>query len=296
MLKLNPVYLSVAVLLIASQSCALPSVAGTPDPNFVGTMVAQTIIANITQTTGTVTSISNSETPSPTFTPLPPTDTPTPTVSPLPLFTSTPLTPQISVSVATNCRIGPGKIYDRVGALLVGDVAQIYGRNSDGTYWYIRNPNSATGFCWLWGEYATVSGNALALPIFTPPPSPTPTVTATPRPLFKASYVGMDSCVGWWVEIRLENISNTIFKSISLTVKDLNTNTVLSAATNGFTNIDGCVSSNTKDSLPIDGIRRISSPVFSYNPAGHKLQVSITLCSKLDLKGSCTSDVIEFKP
>jgi len=296
MLKFTPVHLAVAVLLIVSQACALPNVAVTAEPNILGTMVVQTGVAIVTQTAGAVTLITNSETPTLTYTPLPPTDTPTPSLSPTPLFTSTPLTPQITVSVPTNCRAGPGKIYDRMGALLVGDVAQVYGRNSAGTYWYIRIPNSATVFCWLWGEYATLSGNTLAVPIFTPPPTPTSTITSTPSPLFKASYIGMDSCVGWWVEFKLENISNTVFKSISLTVKDLNTNTILSAATNGFTNLDGCVSSTTKSSLPVDGTRKVSSPLFNYNPTGHKLEATITLCSDLDQKGSCTTDKIEFKP
>ena len=294
MLKLNPIHLSVAVLLIASQACVLPSVAATPDLNAIGTMVMRTSVAGFTQTARAV--IADSQTPTSTVTPLPPTDTPSPTLSPTPIFTLTPPFPQISVSVATNCREGPGKVYDRVGALLVGQVVQIYGRNSAGTYWYIRNPNSSTGFCWVWGEYATLSGNALIAPIFTPPPTPTPTITLTPQPLFDASYVGMDTCAGWWVELRLKNTSDIVFRSISLTLKDLKTNTVLSMETNGFTNRDGCVSSTTKDTLPVDGARRISSPLFSYDPSGHKLRAAITLCSKDDLKGTCTSDVIEFKP
>jgi len=300
MFKFNPILLSVAVLLIVSQACVSPSIAPTPDLNAIGTIVMQTSAAGFTQTAGaaTVTPIINSETPTSisTFTPLSPTDTPSPTLSPTPVFTFTPSFPQISVSVATNCREGPGKIYNRVGALLVGQVVQIHGRNSDGTYWYIRNPNSATGFCWVWGAYATVSSNALTVPIFTPPPTPTPTITLTPKPFFDTTYVGMDTCAGWWVEFRLDNKSDIVFKSISLTVKDLKTNTVLSLQTNGFTNRDGCVASKTHDSLSANGARRVSSPVFSYDPTGHNLEVTIQLCSKIDLKGSCTSDVITFKP
>ena len=64
--------------------------------------------------------------------------------TPTPVFTSTPGIPLISVTVATNCRVGPGKVYDRVGALLVGQVAEVVGRNLNGNYWYIRNPNTPT--------------------------------------------------------------------------------------------------------------------------------------------------------
>lgn len=290
MSKLRSIPLSVAVLLIVSQACVLPSVVTTPDSNLIGTMVMQTSAAGFTQTAGAVTLIAGSQTPTTTFTPLPPTDTPTATLSPTPFFTSTPLKPQISVSVATNCRVGPGMAYDRVGALLVGEFAEVVGRNPTGNYWYIRNPDSSTGFCWLWGEYATVSGNTVALPIYTPPPTPTPT------PLFEVDYVGMDSCVGWWLEFRLENIGETPFRSITLTVRDTKTDTTVSMEANGFTNVDGCTDSNTNDALPVDGARRVSSPAFAYDPTGHKLRATVTLCTGKGQSGTCASEVIEFKP
>lgn len=287
--KLSPILLSVTVLLVVSLACAT---SGTPAPisdSEIGTLAAATIFAGLSQTPQAVIPIATLESATPTFT-FTPTSTPTPTLSPTPLFTFTPIVPQISVSVATNCRVGPGKVYDRVGALLVGEVAEVVGHDLAGNYWYIRNPDSSTGFCWVWGEYATLSGNTSTLPIFTPPPSPTPT------PNFKVSYVGLDSCVGWWVEFKLENMGDTVFKSISLTVKDTNTDTTLSMDANGFTNVDGCLTSNTKDTLPIDGTRRVSSAAFAYDPTGHKLRATITLCTDTKQTGICTSDVIEFKP
>jgi hypothetical protein len=198
--------------------------------------------------------------------------------------------PQISVSVATNCRVGPGKIYDRVGALLVGEVAEVYGRTSDGTYWYIRNPNSSGGFCWLWGQYATLSGNIGALPIYTPPPTP------TPMPAFDPSYAGKDSCAGWWVDIDLENTGGVTFKSLSLTLRDTVTDTVLSLYTDGFTDKDGCLDSITRDKLNPGATRTISSPAFAYNPTGHKLRATITLCTNLGQNGTCVTEVITFTP
>jgi len=255
----------------------------------MGTVAAATIFAGLSQTPQAVVPIATLESATPTFT-FTPTNTPTQTLSPTPLFTLTPLIPQISVSIATNCRMGPGKVYDRVGALLVGEVAEVVGHDLAGNYWYIRNPDSSTGFCWVWGEYATLSGNTSSLPIFTPPPSPTPT------PSFNVSYVGLDSCVGWWVEFKLENIGETVFKSISLTVKDTNTDTALSMDANGFTNVDGCLTSDTKDTLPVDGARRVSSAAFAYDPTGHKLRATVTLCTDTKQTGTCASEVIEFKP
>jgi hypothetical protein len=79
----------------------------------------------------------------------------------------------VSVSVDTNCRTGPGKIYDYIGALIVGETAEVVGQSMDGQYWIIKNPDQP-GECWLWGYYATVEGPVAGLPKYTPPPTPTP--------------------------------------------------------------------------------------------------------------------------
>src|SRR5512143_1518733 len=150
MLKLNPILLSVTVLLVAALACSTNVIAPTPDQNQIATMVAQTVVAVQTQTgQGFIPNTGSSPTPLP-FTPEVPTMTPTVTLTPTPIFTATPLVPLISVSVATNCRVGPGKVYDRVGALLVGETAEVVGRDATGAYWFIRNPDHINGYCWLW--------------------------------------------------------------------------------------------------------------------------------------------------
>jgi len=289
MTKLNPILSSVSVLLIVSMSCVLPGVS-TPNPGSNGTAVAQTIIAGLTQAAPSMTPIFIQESPTFTFTPEPPTPTPTQTLTATLAFTFTPAVPLISVSVPTNCRKGPGKAYDREGALLVGEVAEVYGHDPTGNYWYIRNPDPGDEFCWVWGEYATVTGNTIALPVYTPPPTP------TPSPDFEASYAGLDTCVGWWAEFNLRNIGGTSFKSMSLTVRDTVTDVVLTQNTDGFTNIDGCLTSNTNDTLPVGATRTVSAPPFAYNPTGHELRATITLCSGSGQTGMCTSDVIRFTP
>lgn len=284
--KSSPILLSVGILLAVSLACTVSGTSLPTSDSALGTMAASTIYAGLSQTVATVTSINSSETPTPAL----PTDTATPTLSPTPVFTPTPLVPQLSVSVATNCRIGPGKVYARVGALMVGESAEIVGRNPEGTYWFIRNPDSNTSFCWVWGEYATISGPTVALPVFTPPPTPTPT------PEFTIVYAGMDTCVGWWVEFKLHNEGETTFRSIAITVKDKNTDTSVSMESNDFTNVDGCTDSTTDDSIPVGKTRMVSAPAFAYDPTGHKLHATITLCTETKQRGICTSDEIDFKP
>jgi hypothetical protein len=103
-------------------------------------------------------------------------ETPQPSLTPTATITLTPTQdkPMVSVSVDTNCRTGPGKIYDWIGGLLVGEKAEVVGVSTDGQYWIIKNPDQ-NGECWLWGNYATVTGPTAELPKYTPPPTPTPT-------------------------------------------------------------------------------------------------------------------------
>ena len=154
------------LLTFAALACALPAVVA-PDAGAISTAAAQTVIAGLTQAALAATM----QTPMPSSaTPEPPTYTPTQTLTATLTFTSTPAIPRISVSVATNCRSGPGKVYDYEGALLAGETAEVFGRDPSGRYWYIRNPESGSKFCRVWGEYALVTGNTSFPPIYTPTP------------------------------------------------------------------------------------------------------------------------------
>lgn len=298
------VYFSVAALLIASLACTNLSVFSTPDTGAVSTAAAQTVIADLTRNAPLATLSATFEvTPTSTFTPEPPTITPTETLTPTltltatPSLTFTPLVPLISVSVPTNCRNGPGKVYDMVGALLVGVTAEVYGRDPTNNYWYIRNPDWGDKFCWVWGEYATLTGPVLLLPIFTPPPTPTPTftpsptLTPTPSPAFKAEYASLDACNGsWWLEIALKNKGTIPLKSVNISVTDKATGVVVVNLADGFTNLEGCLSKTTKDTLGPGDTYLLSAPAFNYNPMGHELKVAITLCSDTGQKGLCVTN------
>lgn len=303
MLYSSRVSLTIITLSIVILACALPAVP-LQNSDAVSTSAAQTVIAGFTQTAVFAILSPTLQDPTLTFTPETPTITPTftstltptQTLTAIPIFTSTPLVPQISVSVPTNCRKGPGKVYQRVGALLVGEVAQVYGRDPTGGYWYIPNPNSSSGYCWVWGEYATITGNITFLPVYTPPPTPTPTFTPTPSPDFEAAYTSLDSCVGWWVEIRLQNTGSIPFKSMGITLKDTDTDVVLANFTDGFTNIDGCLSTKTRDTLAPGKTHVISAPAFNYDPSGHKIRATIILCSDIGQSGTCVTKTVNFKP
>ncbi|MCC6986029.1 MAG: hypothetical protein IT309_06360 [Anaerolineales bacterium] len=157
-------FLLVSVFLIASlTACNMPS--GTePTVDLAGTVTAQALLLE----SGSGGNAPQQELP-----------TATPAFTATPELTGTPSVPEITVSVNTNCRTGPGTAYQIIGALVIGQKGIVVGKNSPTGYWIINNPGS-TGTCWLFPQYATVSGDTSKLQEYAIPPTPTPTFTSTP--------------------------------------------------------------------------------------------------------------------
>jgi hypothetical protein len=199
--------------------------------------------------------------------------------------------------VPTNCRNGPGKAYPIEGALLVGETAQVYGRDPTGNYWYIPNPDSPGDFCYVWDEYATFTGFTGSVQMFTPPPTPTPTRTPTPSPDFGGSFEGLVWCTGsWWTEIALENTSSLTFRSIEFLLEDLELDIEVADEADSFVDRPDCSSSTSKVSLQPGKTLVVSSPSLDNDPDGHKMRAVITLCSETGLDGDCITKTLRFTP
>lgn len=88
-----------------------------------------------------------------------PTDAPTSTSS---VFLASPKDQPV------NCRFGPATSYAITGALLVGRQAEIIGRSTDSTWWYVRNPSDPSTSCWLSAEFVVTVGDVQSLPVINP--------------------------------------------------------------------------------------------------------------------------------
>jgi hypothetical protein len=263
-------------------ACDLPVMVPTADPAMAQTLAALTVAAM--QPPPTLTLLP-SDTPVPMLAPTG-TLTPTSTFLPTASFTSTPVPPVISVSVDTNCRTGPGKNYDQVGSLLVGATAEVFAKDPSGEFWYIQNPDDSNGFCWVWGQYATITGDVIFLPIYTPPPSP------TPLPDFQIVFLKVDSCSRWWLDFSIQNTSGVAFESINIVVKDTKTGASVSNTSDSFVNRKGCASPTDVALIKPGETVLLSGPGFNYDPVGHKITTTIKLCTDNNLKGTCTTKQI----
>lgn len=123
------------------------------------------------------------ETPPPTIQPT--LDIPTPSIftpSPIPIDAQLTLEPATITPTSTpstilaspkdqpvNCRFGPGTSYAVTGALNLGRQAEIIGRNSDSSWWYVRNPSNPSTSCWLAASATDTVGNVESLSVVNPP-------------------------------------------------------------------------------------------------------------------------------
>lgn len=177
--RLYAIIAGISILLLATLACNLqagnqPVAQTPPEPGNVQLSVVQTL---------TAVAISNPpQQPIPAF-------TASASLAPSPGPSPTSTLTLVTVSLDTNCRSGPGKVYDHVGALLAGEQTEVVGWDGVGAYWYVKNPDQPGGFCWLWGQYATVTGDRQSLPLVAPPPTPIPTLTQTQPSLLQPVYI-----------------------------------------------------------------------------------------------------------
>ena len=159
--KLICILIPIALTLTAC-GAPTPQVEPTSGPDLALTITAQALLLQaVTQTA------------------LAPTSTPEPDHTSTPVITETPPKVIVRVSANTNCRSGPGVDYEIVGALTIGQQAEVIGKSSATGYWIINNPNGS-GTCWLWGEHATVTGDTAGLQEYAAPPTVTPIAAGAP--------------------------------------------------------------------------------------------------------------------
>jgi hypothetical protein len=303
----NVVFYFTLGLMLFLTGCNFPTgdpATPTVDENAVRTSVAGTLAVQIGEPEPLVpTETVGEKVPFPTNTPglsMTPSFTPsitpswTPSLTPSITPSETSSVPRVSVTIDTNCRVGPGTGYEKVGALLVGESADIVGRDETGNYWIIKNPDKA-GTCWLWGEYASVSGNISSLPELTPPPSPTPSPTATPALSFTIHYENFHNCGGNdHITFYVGNTGSLPLESADVGVVELAT---LAAVADGFTDVpfvgtpNGC-----PPELPSLGPGAVGYlPVWTNIPLNPGLHAAaVTICTEDGMNGLCMVKEFNF--
>ena len=238
-----------------------------------------------------------SETPTPSFTPtetatITPTETPTLTPTPEPTFTPTVEIPLAEVFRETNCRTGPAGNYDLVVVIAPGSQVEIIAADlGPQYYWFIRNPENAEQGCWLLSQNMQVLGNTNSLPVFTPIPSPTLSAG------FKAEFRRLDTCNDdYFARFVVTNTGGVQFRSAYIKLTNTRNNEVIEQSWNAFDLTEGCIIARNIAPLKPGQAGYLDSPRFRKDPRGERFNVVIMACTEQNLKGICTSQVIEARP
>lgn len=216
----------------------------------------------------------------------------TPAASLTPAFSPTPGTVRVTVSLETNCRGGPGPAYEKLGILKAGQTADVVGRNSFNDTWIIKLPSNPAVTCWLWGQYASVSGNWEAVPVLTPPPTPTASGA------FVVDYADTQPCtspVYWWLNFKITNTGSVPWESVYVKMTDQNTGEVKQMSYNDFPQWGVCGVLQYDDNLA-PGETGYAGYAFNQNPAGHTVTATIQICTQEDRLGTCIENTITVLP
>lgn len=255
-----------------------------------GTLTAVAFVAGQTQTAA-----------------VPPTETSTPTEAPLPPTETATITPTTAIltltfSGSTNCRRGASTYFPNIKTFAAGSVVEVIAVNPAGDFFFVKAAEAEAGGCWVWSEFATLSGDAKSLPVYTPVPTPLPTYTKTPPPApqYNVQFVGLTACGANWAA----NFSIT--NTGSMTLQSIRIRNYLEGVADPFVHQSNAFtqwSAGSKYAVLAEitsGKTMIVSTCqpgeFTSDPNWKTVKSEIYICSTDDLKGTCTTTNLEFIP
>ena len=287
-----------AVVTITGLACSLPFLQDGPDPDAEKTAVAQTISASERIQTGTALA-QEDRNQAPTDTPEP-TSPATLTKTPRPTLTPTQATPKAHISENTNCRFGPGEVYERSGIASAGQTLEVFGVDPGGNFWFVSHPGKSDQKCWIWNKYVPPEGPTDQLPVYTPRPTPTRRPTATPVVSFNVSYYEIESCVvDNILEFKITNTGDEPLESVSYNLTDQTSGLSKNDQYNSFQKWNHCpAGSPSANIMPGQSNYFVGFGVNVSTSSdalhGHTFQGTITACTKDNLGGKCVTRNVNF--
>jgi uncharacterized protein YgiM (DUF1202 family) len=284
-------FIAVSFLLAA---CGSPTATPTTQVQLPATETQQTLptTAPPTNTAVPTNTQSPTNTPLPTeaFTPTqPPASTDTPT--PVPSLVNTP--PPVSSGVTatinenTNCRTGPTADYTVVVVFMSGEQAKITSSTTLPDYVLVEDPNNPGQSCWLWTQYVTINGDIASLPVATPPP---------PLVNFTVAFTLVQNCSGYSMEFKVVNTGQKTLQAYTVVAKDLTSHTQQTTSSTVFDYRYECAIKQAISYIDPGKAGYVYADNFTYNPAGHSIEATITICSHNDMTGVCVTQVVRFTP
>jgi hypothetical protein len=313
MYRRSPVFSTLSFFALTSMlllgACNFTPRTETPVPGLIETSAAQTIEVNMQQVTidalqaqltaqsltlqAPAPTLAPTQTTQPTDTSVPPTAAVPATVPPPTLPPPTPAPPMLTASVDTRCRQGPSTNFPVVSYILVGQQAEVIGRNPEHTWWLIRDPQGTFGNCWVWGDTTQLIGDERLVPDVQPPPEPTQPSSVS----FQTNYSNIHVCGGVATVVFLVgNTGSVAFQSSSITIRDVTHDVGLAGPESSNTpfmpNQNSCPPGFS--SLPPGSSGYVAKGMGILPASGTKGRGIIVLCTKPSLGGQCLEQHANF--
>ena len=217
--------------------------------------------------------------------------------------------PTATVSKDTNCRGGSSTNYNVVLVVSVGIALDIVGRYVDGPYVIVDLGGGKD--CWLWLEYAVITGDTSGLPAYSAPAPPvvviTSTSTSAPSSPLALSHYGYNECGNkvYMVVVAVQNNSSEAFQSVYVKLIHLQsgggTHSMFTETNNApfLSNANQCPGVDWNYMVP--GASKLNPGETAYlsllanqrsSAYGENVQATIKVCTQDDLKGQCYEMVI----
>ena len=284
----DPLFFTIIIASLLLTACTSPNPAPATETQQKAIQPTQAL-----PTTAPPTSTQQpTETPLPTET-LSPTQPPSPTETPIPAATlvNTPANvltgPTAHVNENTNCRSGPSSDYPVIVVILSGQDVKIVSKTTMDSYLIVEDPANTAQTCWLWTQYVTVNGDLSSLPVATPPP---------PLMTYTMAFTKIETCTTYSLEFKVTNTGSKTLQSYTIVAKDLTEHTQQTSSSTVFNLRKDCAVEEEIGFVDPGKVGYAYANNFTYNPSGHSMEATITICSHDDLTGVCASRTVKFTP
>ncbi len=285
----------ISIFTLAITACqGAPTAVAPLEQEDLQTLVAGTLTAAAVEMGQTMTAgVTITATLAPTMTEtatLPPTETPTREVV------------SVTLSGNTNCRKGASTYFPVITTIPAGSVVEVLARNPANDYFFVRAGESETGGCWIWKEFASLTGNPDSLAIYTPVPTPLPTATNTPPPgaNFNVQFAGLTGCgTGFAANFNITNTGNNTLQSVRIRNYVSGISDPFVHTSNAFAQWSGGAKYATLSEIARGSSMIVSTCQpggFTSSPSGKDITAEVTVCLSDDLKGACSTKSFVYRP
>jgi hypothetical protein len=225
------------------------------------------------------------------------TPTQTPSVTFTPSITATPTMEGVTMTAGQDlsCVTGPKwDLYDWVAIIKQGEMVTLLARSTPewGEYYYVRMGNGTE--CWVYGGSSTKNGDPSSLPIKEAPPTPTPKTLVD----YSVSYLTTSHCgATYYFRFHINNTGTVALESIRIVITDNTMAATFTHESDSFRSYNGCGIESYKPSLPPGQGTSVANVIpgeLGYNPAGHSITATFTICPADCLMGTCVNRTINF--